>query len=219
MSQRRSISVSTSFLTALCIALLAYIIAFDLRFHAMMRPHLIKAINRLTNVPLVNRAAVAPLSASISSTFYTPTALTTPIHTSRAFSTSKMASQMSFLDAVRNRRSVYPLTNKVPISEDRIVEIATEGIKHVPSSFNSQSARMVVLLNAEHEKFWDMTKEVLRPQVPADKFGATEQKLDMFKAAKGTVRERSFILSGVAISIEAEKGLHPYCGRNDSLYL
>ncbi|KAJ9625797.1 putative nitroreductase [Taxawa tesnikishii (nom. ined.)] len=96
-------------------------------------------------------------------------------------------SNMSFLDAVANRRSNYVLTDKIPISDDRVVELATAAIKNVPSSFNSQSARMVVLLNDEHKKFWEITKEVLKPQVPEDKFGATEKKLDGFKAGHGTI--------------------------------
>lgn len=102
-----------------------------------------------------------------------------------------MANQLSFLDAVSHRRSIYPLTDKIPISDERVKEIVHETIKHVPSSFNSQSARLVVLLNEEHQKFWEYVKEVLKPQVPADQFAGTEQKLNMFKAGHGTVRTDS----------------------------
>lgn len=98
-----------------------------------------------------------------------------------------MANQLSFVDAARLRRSAYQLTSKSPISDDRIQELATEAIKHVPSSFNSQSTRLVVLLNEEHQQFWEFVKEVLKPQVPEDQFPATEQKLDSFKAGHGTV--------------------------------
>lgn len=98
-----------------------------------------------------------------------------------------MADKMSFLEAVQNRRSIYPLSADIPISDARVKELVVEAIKHVPSSFNSQSTRLVVLLNAEHQKFWDFVKEVLKPQVPEDQFPKTEQRLNMFKAAHGTV--------------------------------
>jgi len=44
-----------------------------------------------------------------------------------------------------------------------------------------------VLLKKEHETFWEMVKEVLKPQVPEEQFPKTEQKLDGFKAGYGTV--------------------------------
>lgn len=103
---------------------------------------------------------------------------------------TNMADKMSFLDAVRYRRSVYPLTDKIPITDERVKELVTEAIKHVPSSFNSQSARLVVLLNEEHQKFWEFVKDVLKPQMPEDQFPQTEGKLNMFKAAHGTVSRR-----------------------------
>ncbi|GAB7347330.1 hypothetical protein MBLNU459_g4274t1 [Dothideomycetes sp. NU459] len=98
-----------------------------------------------------------------------------------------MSSQLSFLEAARNRRSIYPLTNKIPISDARVEELVVEAIKHVPSSFNSQSTRLVLLLNEEHEQFWEFVKEVLKPQVPEDQFPSTEQRLNGFKAGHGTI--------------------------------
>ena len=57
----------------------------------------------------------------------------------------------------------------------------------VPSSFNMQSARVVVAMGEHHEKIWHITKETLRKIVPAEKFAPTEAKLDGFAAAYGTV--------------------------------
>ncbi len=59
---------------------------------------------------------------------------------------------------------------------------------HVPSAFNSQSTRAVLLLKQEHEKFWEMTKEVLKASA-ADEEAAkkTESRMDGFKGAYGTV--------------------------------
>jgi predicted oxidoreductase (fatty acid repression mutant protein) len=98
-----------------------------------------------------------------------------------------MASSMDFLAACENRRSIYQLTDKIPISDARVEEIARHNIQHVPHSFNAQSTRLVVLLNDEHKQFWEFVKEVLKPQVPEDQFPKTVEKLDGFKAGHGTV--------------------------------
>ncbi|KAK8185132.1 Nitroreductase-like protein [Phyllosticta capitalensis] len=98
-----------------------------------------------------------------------------------------MSANKSFIDAVQDRRTYYALNKTAPVSDDRIVELVNQTVLSVPSSFNSQSTRVVVLLKAEHEKFWDSVKEVLKPQVPAEAFAATEQKLNGFKAGYGTI--------------------------------
>jgi len=107
-------------------------------------------------------------------------------------------SSTAFLDAVRNRRTIYGLEAKSPIPDSKIIDIVNETIKHVPSSYNSQSARAIVLLKAEHEKLWDIAIEVLKAIVPAEAFPPTLEKLNAFKAAYGTVLwfEGEFYLLG-----------------------
>ena len=85
------------------------------------------------------------------------------------------------------RRSVYVLNKELPLPTAEVAKIVEHAVQHTPSSFNSQSTRVVVLFGAEHEKLWDLTTEALRAIVPADKFEPTEQKLAMFKAAAGSV--------------------------------
>lgn len=119
-----------------------------------------------------------------------PASTPTPIfHNSQAFSTTSrtMSSQKSFFDAVKERRTYYQLNKESPISDKQIEEIAEKALLHVPSSFNSQSTRLVVLLNKDHEKFWDFVLEVLKPLTPEEQFPKTEQKIKGFGAAKGTV--------------------------------
>jgi uncharacterized protein len=99
-----------------------------------------------------------------------------------------MSSTRSFWDVVKERRTYYALNKESPVSDDHIVALVKETILHTPSAFNSQSARIVVLLNADHEKFWEMVKEVLKPLVPAQAFSRTEKKVNGFKAGYGTVR-------------------------------
>ncbi len=85
------------------------------------------------------------------------------------------------------RRSLYVLNKELPVSKEEITQIVEHAVKHTPSSFNSQSTRVVVLFGAEHEKLWDIAIEELRKIVPADKFEPTENKLNIFKAAAGSV--------------------------------
>ena len=93
----------------------------------------------------------------------------------------------AFLETIAGRRSIYALKKESPISDKRIQEILEKIIKEVPSSFNSQSTRVVFLAGAEHDKLWDMHKDVLKPIVPEAQWSTTDQKIDMFKGAYATV--------------------------------
>lgn len=62
---------------------------------------------------------------------------------------------------IKKRRSRYDITNQSPISDEQIKELIDFAVLHVPSPFNSQSARIVLLLNDNHKKFWNIVKEEL----------------------------------------------------------
>ena len=64
----------------------------------------------------------------------------------------------SFQNAVETRRTIYSLEKEISISDKEVESIIEHAIKHVPSSFNSQSTRIVLLLNDKHDAFWDITK-------------------------------------------------------------
>lgn len=106
-----------------------------------------------------------------------------------------MSTTKTFFDAVKERRTYYQLNNKAPISDSQIQDIAEKAILHVPSSFNSQSTRLVVLLNKDHEQFWDYVIEVLKPLTPEEQFPKTEQKIAGFRAGKGTVSSDSQLVT------------------------
>lgn len=92
-----------------------------------------------------------------------------------------------FYNAIKERRSIYAISKESPVSDERIQEVVEEAVKHVPSSFNSQSSRVVVLFGENHNKLWDITMEALRKIVPANNFSSTEEKINSFKAGYGTV--------------------------------
>ena len=86
------------------------------------------------------------------------------------------------------RRSVYALSNQLPVSNDEVVKLVEHAILHTPSAFNSQSTRIVVLFGKEHQKLWQITEDTLRGIVDnEEQFAATKQKMDGFKAGAGTV--------------------------------
>ena len=93
----------------------------------------------------------------------------------------------NFNQAVENRRSIYAIGKESPISDQEIQAIVEHAVKYVPASFNSQSARVVILLKEQHDKLWEIAKETLRKIVPAESFAATEEKINSFKNGYGTV--------------------------------
>jgi predicted oxidoreductase (fatty acid repression mutant protein) len=92
-----------------------------------------------------------------------------------------------FYTATADRRTFYGISKDIVVTDDRIEEIIEHAVKHTPSAFNSQSARVVLLLNKHHDKLWNSTKEVLRKIVPADQFASTEDRINSFRNGYGTV--------------------------------
>ncbi|RFU29979.1 hypothetical protein B7463_g6343, partial [Scytalidium lignicola] len=110
----------------------------------------------------------------------------------RAYASSaKMAGPVSSatLEAIiKNRRTYYALDKSSTISNDKIQEIVKNAVLHVPSSFNFQPVRVVVLFGAEHDKFWEAVKAALKPLVPdATAWAASEARVNGFKAGYGSV--------------------------------
>ena len=86
------------------------------------------------------------------------------------------------------RRSIYALSNQLPVSNDEIVNLVEHAVLHTPSAFNSQSTRIVVLFGEDHKKLWDITEETLKVIVGDDeKFQGTKDKIAGFRAGAGTV--------------------------------
>lgn len=92
-----------------------------------------------------------------------------------------------FYSAIKERRSIYALSKESDISNERIQEIVEYAVNHTPSAFNSQSSRVVVLFNENHNKLWDITKETLRKIVGDGDFTSTEEKMNAFRNSYGTV--------------------------------
>lgn len=92
-----------------------------------------------------------------------------------------------FYKAVEDRRTIYAIGKEKVVSYEKILELVNGAVKNAPSAFNSQSARVVVLLGEYHDKLWDITKAELKKIVPEENFSGTEEKINSFKGGYGTV--------------------------------
>ncbi|KAH6840997.1 Nitroreductase-like protein [Chaetomium sp. MPI-CAGE-AT-0009] len=116
-----------------------------------------------------------------------PTTTPRPFTTTTKMGSTIPATADNFLSAIAARRSFYPLNKTLPIPTGRVQNIIGEALQQVPSSFNSQSNRVVVLFGAEHDKFWDATRDILKAIVPEGAaWEATAGKMAMFRGAAGT---------------------------------
>lgn len=94
----------------------------------------------------------------------------------------------SFGEALEHRRTYYSITDQSPISDQEIEDIVKFAVTHVPSAFNSQSTRIVLLLGENHKKLWEIVKETLRKLVTPEVFKSTESKINgAFACGYGTV--------------------------------
>ena len=99
-----------------------------------------------------------------------------------------MSNLQELQQLAEKRRSIYALSNQLPVSNDEVIKLVEHAILHTPSAFNSQSARIVVLFGDDHNKLWDITEETLKAIVgDEEKFKGTKDKIAGFRAGAGTV--------------------------------
>lgn len=86
---------------------------------------------------------------------------------------------MEYTEIIRERRSVYDLTDDVDISNEELKYFFEDILTYSPSSMNSQSTKIVLLLDEAGRNFWNKVKENARGNVNEEKFKG-------FINAKGT---------------------------------
>ncbi|HHU24709.1 MAG: nitroreductase family protein [Bacilli bacterium] len=95
--------------------------------------------------------------------------------------------QSNFIDAIKLRRTIYHLNNQSTISDQQLIDQIQAITQTVPSPFNIQSGRVVILLGGNHHTFWNIVLETLRKIVPEASFPQTEAKIQSFEAGYGTI--------------------------------
>lgn len=95
---------------------------------------------------------------------------------------------MQFYEAIANRRSYYAIGKEKIVNEEKVQEIVNFAVKHIPSSFNSQSGRVIILFNKQHDKIWDIVKGELRKILSDTNYYDSKEKIDTcFASGYGTI--------------------------------
>ena len=95
---------------------------------------------------------------------------------------------LNFKEALQNRRTYYTISNKSLISDKEIEDIVKFAVTHVPSSFNSQTGRVVILFNKNHLRLWEIVKEELRKILSDTNYNDSKEKIEhCFASGYGTI--------------------------------
>ena len=58
----------------------------------------------------------------------------------------------TFEEALEHRRSYYSIGSSSPVSDEELIRVVRQAVKHVPSAFNSQSTRIRVVVGRRAQK-------------------------------------------------------------------
>jgi len=96
--------------------------------------------------------------------------------------------EKTFWKALEDRRTIYGFSKEMPVAPEKIVEITEKALTLVPSSFNSQSTRIVVLFGEHHKKLWDIVLGALRKVTDDEQYKKSEEKVrGAFQSGYGTI--------------------------------
>lgn len=93
----------------------------------------------------------------------------------------------NFIELMKERRSVYNLGNNIKKSKEELNALVLRAVELSPSSFNSQSSRVVILWGNHSHKLWDIAKDELKVLISEEAFKSTSEKLDSFARGSGTI--------------------------------
>lgn len=93
----------------------------------------------------------------------------------------------SFLDLVEKRRTVYALGTDSEYSKEDIENRIREVVKQVPTAFNSQTTRVVVLFDEANDKFWDHIYDVQKNVLEGEMWDMMSGVMTGAKKGIGTV--------------------------------
>lgn len=90
-------------------------------------------------------------------------------------------------DSLSRRRSIYALGHTRIVTDFCLEDTLKDCLKNCPTPFNSQSARLVLLLNKNHLDFWNLVLQKVTAAAPIGKKDSVAQKINSFAEAYGTV--------------------------------
>lgn len=128
---------------------------------------------------------------------------------------------MDFYQALEERRSIYVTTKESPIPNDEIIEIIKKIANVSPSSFNSQSSRVLVLFGEKHTAFWKIVLKELKKITPKENFADTKAKIEMLSTSTGTILfyENQWIVQNLQKAFPIYKNSFPIWAEHSSAML
>lgn len=95
---------------------------------------------------------------------------------------------MSFTEATQRRRTIRTLDSNITVPDSTIVKLAEAAVLTVPSAFNNQSVRLMVVFGDNHKKLWSITADALLVRIGEERWnGGTKDRIASFADAYGTV--------------------------------
>ena len=94
----------------------------------------------------------------------------------------------NFVQAIGHRRTCYHLGPHQLVATDEIIDMLDTVLLNIPSAFNGQSTRLVLLMGEHHLRLWEIVKQRLAEIVASENFERTREKIDScFAAGCGTI--------------------------------
>lgn len=94
---------------------------------------------------------------------------------------------MNFKDLQKERRSIYALGQNTDLPQEDIVSQIREVAQEIPTAFNSQTSRHIVLFGEANQKFWQLIHDVQKDILDEDTWAMMGPIIEGSKDALGTV--------------------------------
>ena len=92
-----------------------------------------------------------------------------------------------FTDLIKERRTAYAIGTNTELSNKEIADRIREVAQQIPTAFNSQTTRLVVVFGEDNVKFWDHILDVQKDVMEGDMWEMMSGVMQGAKAGVGTV--------------------------------
>ncbi|KAJ7254330.1 Nitroreductase-like protein [Mycena haematopus] len=122
----------------------------------------------------------------------------------------------AYLAAITVRRSVYAITNKSSVPDEKLEAIVKHCVLHSPTSFNTQSSRAILVLGAAHTKLWKLVSDFALKGLEGDHKARTESRLTSHAGGYGSVLffEDKAVVDEIAAKFPSYAELFPVWSSN-----
>lgn len=94
---------------------------------------------------------------------------------------------MTYREAMEARRSIRSLSQGANVGREEVVTLIEQALTWVPSGYNMQAVRLLLLTGKEHQRFWHESFETLMEGKDEAARAKTRKKFDGFAGGMGTV--------------------------------